>query len=76
MSRNREMHSRINRLHEKALRIVYQDEKKSSFQQLLNKDESVTIHQRNLKLLTYKIFQQKKMSAEIINKILKFKEPH
>ena len=70
------MHSRINGLHEKALRIVYQDEKKSSFQQLLNKDESVTIHQRNLKLLTCKIFQQKKMSAEIINKILKFKEPH
>ena len=35
------MHSRINRLHERALRIAYEDYE-SSFEELLIKDDSVT----------------------------------
>ena len=41
----------INRLHEKCLRIVYND-KTSSFEELLGKHGSVTIHTRNLQVAT------------------------
>ena len=40
----------VNHIHEKALRAVYQDFQ-SSFPALLVKDNSFTIHQRNLKFL-------------------------
>ena len=51
------LNRRINRLHERALRIAYEDYE-SSFEQLLSKDGSVMIHQRKLRVLaleTYKI---------------------
>ena len=37
-------------MHERALRIAYND-KSSSFQKLLEKDNSATIHHRNIKIL-------------------------
>ena len=51
---NRALYNRINSLHEKAFRLVYNDFK-SSFHQLLEKDHSVTIHQSNLQTLTIEI---------------------
>ena len=39
------------------LRIVY-DEYKSSFQQLLDKDNSVTIHQRNISIWSFLVKKQ------------------
>ena len=42
------MLNRINRMHEWALMMVYQDN--SSLVELLEKDSSVTIHQRNLRI--------------------------
>ena len=76
MSHSREMKNLINHLHERALRVVY-DECKSSFQQLLDMDNSVTIHKRNLQTLPCKIFKLKnKLSPEIMNKIFNFKESH
>ena len=50
MFRNRRFNNKINSIHEKALRITYQDNK-STFQELLNKDNSVQIHHRNLQVL-------------------------
>ena len=47
MCHSRGLNNRINNLHERALRIVYQD-KKSDFETLLKNDKSVTIHVRNL----------------------------
>ena len=41
---------KINRLYERCLRIIYND-KQSSFDELLNKDSSVSIHIRNLQKL-------------------------
>ena len=58
MFHGRKLNSRINRIHGKALQIVYQDNI-SSFQQLLQKDESKTIHQRNLQVLVTEIFKIK-----------------
>ena len=58
MFHSRQLNHRINRLHERALRIVYRDES-SSFEELLMTDESFTIHERNIQTLAielYKVF--------------------
>ena len=47
---NRGLNNKINHIHERALRIVYNDYS-STLEDLLNKDKSVTIHQRNLQQL-------------------------
>ena len=59
MFHSRKLNTRINNLHYRALRLVYKDEN-SSFKELLQRDGSVTIHQRNLQFLViemYKIFK-------------------
>ena len=50
MFHSRKINNRINSLHERALRIVCRNYK-ATFSELLSKDKSVTIHQRNLQLL-------------------------
>ena len=50
MCHSRLMNTKINRLHEKCLRIVYSD-KTLSFEELLEEDGSVTIHTRNIQVL-------------------------
>ena len=50
------MTNKIYRLHEKCLPIVYSD-KTSSFEKLLEKDGSVTIHTRNLQTLATEMFK-------------------
>ena len=50
------MNNEINRLHEKCFRIVYSD-KTSFFEELLDKDGSVTIHIRNLQVLATEMFK-------------------
>ena len=52
---SRKLNNKINRLHERALRIAYADYV-SSFEELLAKDDSVTIHQRNLKVLAVEMY--------------------
>ena len=42
------MNNRINKIHEKTLRLVYIDEKNCSLDDLLKKDKTVSIHQRIL----------------------------
>ena len=46
----RNLNNRINHLHERSLRIVYNDYE-SSFQELLELDNSVSNHHRNIRLL-------------------------
>ena len=50
--------NRINHLHERALRIVYNDNV-STFEKLLGKDNSVTIHVRNLRILATELYKTK-----------------
>ena len=52
---NRKLNKKINKVHERALRIVYGDHK-TSFSELLNIGKSVTIHQGNLQYLLIEIF--------------------
>ena len=44
------LNDKMNRIQERALRITYND-KSSSFQKLLEKDNSVPVHHRNFKNL-------------------------
>ena len=50
MIHSRGLNNKINQIHEGALRIVY-DDYSSTFEDLLNRDKSVTIHKRNLQQL-------------------------
>ena len=56
MCHNRTINNKINGLHEKCLRIVYNDNK-SSFQELLDKDKGVTIHVKNVRALAIEMFK-------------------
>ena len=53
---SRSINNKISRLHEKALRIVYCDFK-SSFEGLLMKDNSISIHERNIQSLALEIYK-------------------
>ena len=55
---SRKMNRKINHIHERALRLVYMDYS-SSFTDLLKKDVSVTIHQRNIQLVALEMFKVK-----------------
>ena len=56
MFHSRKLNNKINAIHEKALRVTYCD-KHSIFQQLLVKDNSVSIHHRNLQVLATQMFE-------------------
>ena len=56
MFHSRKLNNRINRIHERALRIVYRDNE-SSFDDLLSKDESFTIHERNIQTLAIELYK-------------------
>lgn len=56
MCHNRKLNDRINRIHKRALRIVYQD-RTSSFEDLLKIDESFTIHERNIQTLAIELYK-------------------
>ena len=45
------MNNKINRLHERYMRLIYGD-KTSSFEELLEQEKSASIHTRNLQILT------------------------
>ena len=53
---SRGVNNKINRIHERALRITYND-KSSSYRELLTKDRSLTIHHRNIRALAIEIYK-------------------
>ena len=58
MFHSRHLNSKINRIHETALRIAYKDYD-SSFNALLEKDVSVNIHIKHLRNLMIEMFKTK-----------------
>jgi len=57
MFHSRHLNNKINKIHERALRIAYKDYV-SSFDILLERDKSVTIHTKNLQTLMTEIFKK------------------
>ena len=69
MCHSRSLNNKINRMQERTLRIVYRDYK-SSFNERLQKDKSITIHQKNLQYLAIEIRKVKMgISPKIMNEI-------
>ena len=69
MNHSRSLNNIINTLHERALRLVYNDFT-SSFTELLKKENSVTIHRKNLQNLAIEIFKVKhNLAPEIMTEV-------
>ena len=74
MCHSRKLNNRINSIHESALRLIYMD-KKSSFEELLDKDGSTTIHIRNLQTLAIEMYKVRYgLSPKIMNLVFPLKE--
>ena len=56
MFHGRQINDKINKLHERALRIVYNDTV-TSFENFLIKNKSFTIHHQNIQLLVIEIYR-------------------
>ena len=56
MFHSRRLNNKINSIHERAPRITYQDNT-SKFQELLNKDNSASIHHKNLQVWATEMFK-------------------
>ena len=65
MFHSREVNRKINHLHERSLCIVYRDYN-SSFNDLLKKDKSVSIHDRNFQGLAVELFRVKENLSNAI----------
>ena len=69
----RKNNNKINRLHEGCFRIIYND-KRSSFDALLEKDSSASIHERNIKILGAEMFKvSKNLAPPHMHEIFKLK---
>ena len=75
MFHSRKLNNRINSIHERALRIVYKDTR-SSFLELLTKDESFTIHERNIQTLGIELYKVAYGLSPQIMKIIFPLRPH
>ena len=62
---SRRVNDKINHLHELSLLIVYKDNY-SSYVDLLAKDKSFTIHQRNVRSLAIELFKVKRNLSNVI----------
>ena len=68
MFHSRTLNNRINKTHERALRLVYKNETFLSFDDFLTRNKSVSMHQRNLQILATDIYKTKNDLGPIIMK--------
>ena len=75
MFHSRTIYNRINKLHKRALCFVYKDDE-YTFQQLLGKDNTVTIHHQNLQKLAVEMYKlQNKLSTKFMKEIFQEQIP-
>ena len=69
MCHSRTLNNKINKLHERTLRLVY-DHRQSTFAELLNIDNSVTIHHKNLQVHATELYKVRHgLAPELMNDI-------
>ena len=74
MFHSRSFNNKINRLQEHCLLIIYND-KRSTFKELLAKDNSVSVHHNNIHALAIEMYKVTNgISPEIIKEAFKLKE--
>ena len=57
MFHDQAMEHRINRIHERTLRLIYSNQHQITFKGLLEKSKTVSIHQRNLQTFATEIYK-------------------
>ena len=76
MFHSRKLNHRINKIHERALRIVYNDHQ-CTFEELLERDNTFTIHERILQKLTIEMFKVNNgLSVQLVSENFHFTENH
>ena len=70
MCHSRSLNTKINKIHERALRIVYNDNS-SSFDILLEKSKTIKIHHRNLQQLVIEIYNN--LSSTLMSDLFSFR---
>ena len=76
MFQNRALNNIIIKIRVRALRLIYQN-RNLFFSELLELDNAVTIHKRNLQILVTEIFKVKKnLSPGIMKQVFHFQEPY
>ena len=75
MFHGRKTNCKINRLQERALRLIYNDHI-SSFEELLSKDGTFTIHNQNIQNLAIEMFKElNDLSTPDFSELLQLNEP-
>ena len=71
------LNNKTNRFHERCLRMIYND-KILNFEELSNKDNSVSIHHNNTNALAIEVYKvASDISPDIINEVFKLRNtPH
>ena len=76
MFHDRRLNSKIDKIHERALRIVYNDSQ-SDFSALLKLDNAVSVHQRNLQCLLIEIYKTKNnLNPSFMSEIFEERKVH
>ena len=74
MLHSRKLNNRINKIHERALRLVYNDNV-STFEELLTKSNSVSVHHKNIQNLAIELYKTKNnIGPELLKDIFKLKD--
>ena len=74
MFHSRGVNNKINQVHERSLRTVYQDNI-SSFEELFKRYKSFTTHQRNIQSLAIELFMIKaNLSNNVMNDIFRLEK--
>ena len=75
MLHSRTLNNRINNIHERAQRLTCKDDQ-PSFNKLLEKDHSITVHHKHFQVLLTQLFNVKNdLAPNIVKDVYELKEP-
>ena len=73
MFHSQKMEQIINKIHKRALRLIYPSNSKLTFKELLDQNKIVSIHQENIQVLVTELLKAKlNISREILKELIAF----